>query len=167
MIKLKSIVSEIQSQDSYKLHDKIVKAQTQVLDYLKKNKEELLPLVMDDNWEEVYKIVFAAFPDLDQADMATVINTDSLSLTGWLSMDPDEIIKDLDHTHGVRHVFVAVNDWVKKNKAKLIKLADADDYDAFYKLAKDKFPKVPEEKLLHALKLAAVENHIHYDIVDP
>ena len=47
----------------------------------------------------------------------------------------------------------------------MIKLADDDEYKNFYQAVKDAFPEVPEDKLLFAFNVAAVEHDIHYDVL--
>jgi len=165
MIKLKDLLKELESKDNYYIANNIIEPRLAVRKYFTANKDSLEVLMDQDRWHEVYQIIFNQFPQFEQHILATAINNEALD-AGWLTKQvPVNAKLSLDVNSEVGEIQATVSAWVAKNKNKLIKLADDDDYTKFYQAARDQFPGVQEDKLLFALKVAAVEHDIHYDVL--
>ena len=174
MIKLLDILKEIQSIDSYELHDRIVKYRDKVQKFFKKNKARLAKYVEKDDWDSFYQIAFDAFPNEPQDDIAQAMGNEANAAGWYTSVSPRKFIgktevtkpsKEINQLSDVTEINSIVSDWVRKNKRKLIKLADDDNYKEFYRLVKSKFPEAPEDKLVYAMNKAAVEHGIHYELI--
>ena len=167
MIKLKNIVKEIQSIDSYQLSKKIVDIKKEVDKFFKKHESTLTKCAEASNWVAIYKLAFQSLPQFAQDEVVQEINNTILSL-GWLTKNDiasyNTTDAKLDHDSNVNEVNAFVSKWVKKNRTKLIKLADDNNYKEFYQLAKDQFPGVQEYKLVQAVNTAAIEHDIHYEL---
>ena len=176
MIKLKDILSEIESVDSYKLHKSIVLPRVKIQKYFDKRKEDIKTLVDANDYDQVYDIFYSQFPDISQDVVAQCVTTELIS-TNWTLLEPEEskggFIKpsdaepknnELDETSSVWKINAVVDKWVKKNRDTLIKLADANDYKKFYRMVIDAFPKAPQDKLMQALQTSAITHGVHYEI---
>ena len=165
MIKLKDLLKELESRDNYYIANTIIEPRLAVRKYFNANKESLEVLMDQDRWNEVYQIIFKEFPKFEQHVLATAINSEA-SNAGWLTKQvPVDIKLSIDFNSEVGEIQTTVSAWVAKNKNKLLKLADNDEYTKFYQAVKDEFPDVPEDKLLFAFNVAAVEHDIHYDVL--
>jgi hypothetical protein len=177
MIKLKDLLNDVytfdvkfpgQSFDSYKLDPKVVLPRLKIDKWLEKHKEEVVKMVHADEWQKLYNQLFAAFPECESADIATYINGCIYDPRGWLYNEPEEIHTGdtLERHYGTKSHYAAVKKWAIKNRNKLLKHADANDYQSFYDMLFKEFPNGDQGKLVHALKLIAVEFRIHYDLSD-
>lgn len=165
MIKLKDLLKELESRDNYYIANTIMEPRLAVRKYFNANKESLEALMDQDRWNEVYQIIFKEFPQFEQHILATAINSEA-SDAGWLTKQvPVDVKLSIDFNSEVGEIQTTVSAWVAKNKNKLLKLADNDEYTKFYQAVKDEFPEVPEDKLLFAFNVAAVEHDIHYDVL--
>lgn len=174
MIKLSALLKEIQSTDSYKLSDRIVKTRTEVQKFFNKNKDELAKYVEKDDWNSFYKMAFKQFPKYNQDEIAQAMGNEAAG-AGWYTendipkyigkTDSKKGSNQIDRNSDVNEINAVVSDWVKKNKSKLIKLADANKYNEFYQLVKDKFPDVQQDKLVYAMNIAAIDHGIHYELI--
>ena len=165
MIKLKDLLKELESRDNYYIANTIIEPRLAVRKYFNANKESLEVLMDQDRWNEVYQIIFKEFPQFEQHILSTAINNEALD-AGWLTKQvPVDIKLSIDFNSEVGEIQTTVSAWVAKNKNKLLKLADNDEYTKFYQAVKDEFPDVPEDKLLFAFNVAAVEHDIHYDVL--
>ena len=174
MIKLLDILKEIQSKDLYYISDRIVKVRTAVQKFFQKNKEQLSKFAETDNWDAYYKLGFAALPEFRQEEVAQALDNEAMA-AGWYTeniiplanakSDNKKASTQIDQLSDVNEINAVVSDWVRKNKAKLIKLADDNNYKEFYQLVKDKFPLAPEDKLVQAMNAAAIEHDIHYELI--
>jgi len=165
MIKLKDLLKELESKDNYYIANNIMEPRLAVRKYFNANKDSLEVLMDQDRWHEVYQIIFKQFPQFEQHILSTAINNEALD-AGWLTKQvPVNVKLSLDVNSEAGEIQATVSAWVAKNKNKLIKLADDDDYTKFYQAARDQFPGVQDDKLLFALKVAAVEHDIHYDVL--
>jgi len=165
MIKLKDLLKELESKDNYYIANNIMEPRLAVRKYFNANKDSLEVLMDQDRWHEVYQIIFKQFPQFEQHILSTAINNEALD-AGWLTKQvPVNAKLSLDVNSEVGEIQTTISAWVAKNKNKLIKLADDDDYTKFYQAARDQFPGVQDDKLLFALKVAAVEHDIHYDVL--
>ena len=165
MIKLADLLKEIESIDSYRLSKKVVDIKIAVERFFKKNKDVLVSFAKKEDWNSIYKLAFQSIPQFDQDDVAQELNNIILTV-GW----PFEIgsqynTTKLTNDSDVNEVNAAVSKWVKKNRTKLIKLGDNNDYDELYQLAKDQFPEVQEYKLVQAVNIAAIEHGINYELI--
>lgn len=169
MIKLKNILQEIQSKDTYYLDKSITVPRSKIQKFFEKNKDTIKQLVDLDDYDSIYKMGYAEFPKIPQENVAQYINNELLD-TKWLTREPtigynEKISFDIDETSDVWQIDQAVSKWVKKNKTKLTKLADDNDYAKFNSLAKKAFPKAQEDKLMQALQAATIEHSIHYELI--
>ena len=165
MIKLKDLLKELESRDNYYIANNIMEPRLAVRKYFNANKESLEVLMDQDRWDEVYQLIFKEFPQFEQHILSTAINNESLD-AGWLTKQvPVDIKLSIDVNSEAGEIQTTVSNWVDKNKNRLIKLADNDEYKNFYQAVKDAFPDVPEDKLLFAFNVAAVEHDIHYDVL--
>jgi hypothetical protein len=165
MIKLKDLLKELESKDNYYISNNIMEPRLAVRKYFNANKDSLEVLMDQDRWNEVYQIIFKEFPQFEQHILSTAINSEALDV-GWLTKQvPVSAKLSLDSNSEVGEIQTTVSAWVAKNKNKLIKLADDDEYTKFYQAARDQFPGVQDDKLLFALKVAVVEHDIHYDVL--
>ncbi len=169
MIKLANLLKEVESIDSYRLSKKVVDVKITVDQFFKKNKDVLVNFAKKDDWNSIYKLAFQLIPQFDQDDIAQELNNIILSV-GWLTEEEYEMKSKyntivLTHASNVNEVNAAVSKWVKKNRTKLIKLGDNNEYNKFYQLAKDQFPDVQEYKLVQAVNIASIEHGINYEII--
>ena len=165
MIKLKDLLKELESRDNYYIANNIMEPRLAVQKYFNANKDSLEVLMDQDRWDEVYQIIFNQFPQFEQHILSTAINSEALD-AGWLTKQvPVDVKLSIDVNSTVGEIQATVSNWVGKNKKRLIKLADDDEYKNFYQAVKDAFPEVPEDKLLFAFNVAAVEHDIHYDVL--
>jgi hypothetical protein len=165
MIKLKDLLKELESRDNYYIANNIMEPRLAVRKYFDANKESLEVLMDQDRWNEVYQLIFKEFPQFEQHILSTAINSEALD-AGWLTKHvPVDIKLSIDVNSEAGEIQTTVSNWVGKNKNRLIKLADNDEYKNFYQAVKDEFPDVPEDKLLFAFNVAAVEHDIHYDVL--
>jgi hypothetical protein len=160
MIRLKDLLNEIQSKDTYYLNNKIIQVRKEVDVFFKKNKEVLLGYAKEYDWDRFYKMAYDALPDLGQDQVAQELNSILLSLPVDIKLP-----KKLDQNSHVLEINALVSKWVEKNKNKLIKLADDNKYNEFYDLARKEFPNVQEDKLFYAVDLASIEHNIHYEFI--
>ena len=165
MIKLKDLLKELESRDNYYIANNIMEPRLAVRKYFDANKDSLEVLMDQDRWDEVYQIIFNQFPQFEQYILSIAINIVALD-AGWLTKQvPVDIKLSIDVNSEVGEIQTTVSNWVGKNKKRLIKLADDDEYKNFYQAVKDVFPNVPEDKLLFAFNVAAVEHDIHYNVL--
>ena len=169
MIKLKAILQEIKSKDSYDLDKAVVIPRKKVHSFFKKNLDDIKELVDLNDYDTLYQMAYEEFPDIPQDVVAQSINNE-IESTKWLMKEPtmgynEKISYDIDETSETWEIDHEVSKWVKKNKTKLIKLADADNYGKFNDMVKKAFPKAQEDKLMQALGAATVDHGIHYDMM--
>lgn len=169
MIKLKAILQEIKSKDSYALDKAVVIPRKKIQSFFKKNLEEIKELVELNDYDTLYQMAYEEFPKMPQDVVAQCINNE-LASTKWLTKEPtigynEKISYDIDETSETWEIEHELSKWVKKNKTKLVKLADANDYNKFNGMAKKAFPKAQEDKLMQALASAAIEHDIHYEVM--
>jgi hypothetical protein len=176
VIKLKDILSEIESKDSYKLHKSIVLPKIEIQKYFDTRKEDIKNLIDLNEYDQIYAIFYNKFSNIPQALIAQFVNNEILS-TNWTMLEPkdsgggfieysDAEPKDnnLDATSSVWKINLVVDKWVKKHRDKLIRLADADDYRKFYQSIVDAYPKAPQDKLMQAFQSSVITHGIHYEI---
>ena len=176
MIKLKDILSEIESKDSYKLHKSIVLPKIEIQKYFETRKEDIKNLVDLNEYDQIYTIFYNKFNKIPQDLIAQFVNDEILS-ANWTLLEPKDsgggFIEysdvepdndDLNETSSVWKINIVVDKWVKKHRNKLIKLADADDYRKFYQSIVDAFPKANQDKLMQAFQSSAIAHGIHYAI---
>ena len=132
MIKLKDLLKELESRDNYYIANNIMEPRLAVRKYFNANKDSLEVLMDQDRWHEVYQIIFKQFPQFEQHILSTAINNEALD-AGWLTKQvPVNAKLSLDSNSEVGEIQTTISAWVAKNKNKLIKLADDDDYTKFY-----------------------------------
>jgi hypothetical protein len=174
MIKLLDLLKEIQSIDSYKLSDPIIKVRIEVQKFFNANKNDLAKFVKSNDWDSFFKLTFKNLSQYKQDQVAQAISNEAAA-AGWYTENPiptytgkvdaKKVSTQIDQNSDVNEINAVVSDWVKKNKSKLMKLSDSDKYNEFYQLVKDKFPLAQEDKLLYAMNLAAIEHGIHYELI--
>lgn len=167
MIRLKDLLHEVlTSKDSYTLDKDIVSANKKVQKFIEDNFEELEKLIADDDFKTIYQMAFKNIQGVDQLKLIQALNNSlNLLTTGEpFIVYPDENDSfDIDETSTTWEVGHEVSKWVKRNRKKLLKLADDDNYKEFYELAKKQFPKAQEWKLMLAVNQAAIKYDIHYE----
>ena len=162
-------MQEIKSKDNYTLDKAVTIPRKKVQSFFKKNLDDIKELVDSNDYDTLYKMAYEEFPDISQAVVAQSINNE-IESTKWLTKEPtigynEKISYDIDETSETWEIEHEVSKWVKKNKTKLVKLADADDYGKFNNMAKKAFPKAQEDKLMQALGAATIEHDIHYEMM--
>lgn len=168
MIKLRDILKELQSKDTYYLDKAIIIPSKKIQKFFEKNIDDIKRLSQNDDYDKIYKMGYEEFPEYPQENVAQYINNELLS-TKWLTQEPtigynDKIQLQVDQDTETWELDREVSRWIKKNKNKLIKLADNNDYKKFNALAFKAFPKAQADKLMQALLNASVENDIHYEL---
>jgi len=176
MIKLKDILREIESKDSYTLHPSIVLPKIKVLKYFNSCKKDIKSLIDSNNYDQIYTMFYNKFSDIPQDLIAQFVNNEILS-TNWTLLEPKESgggfieysdvepdDNELSEISSVWKINLVVDKWVKKNRDTLIKLADSDDYKKFYQKIIDAFPKAPQDKLMQAFQSSAIAHGIHYEV---
>lgn len=131
MIKLRDIIHEIQSVDSYRLRDRIVQVRNAVKKFFNQNKDKLAKFAKDDNWDEIYSLAFKNITQFNQDEVAQALGNEAMA-AGWYTENPTPTFTvkagknkpQLDQTSDVNEINAVVDVWVKKNKKKLMKLAD-------------------------------------------
>ena len=169
MIKLTKILSELQSNDTYYIDKAIMIPRLKVQKFFEKNIEKIKELVDSNEYDMLYQLSLKEFPNISPEKVVQAINNELLA-TKWLTKEPTlkypkkyssfEITFDSDSWQ----IDFEVSKWMKKNKTKLTKLSNNNEYNKFYSLAKKAFPNAQEEKLMVAVQAAAVEHGIHYEL---
>ena len=173
MIKLTDILKEI-SEDSYRLGNEIIEVRTAIQKFFNDNKITLKALVDKNDWNSYYNMAIKAFPNFKSSDIVQAMGNQAQG-ENWYIKLPIPVLNmntgpankpflNIDINSDVLEINAAVDDWVRKNKKKLTKIADENNYKMFYQLAKDKFPKAQEDKLVYAVNVAAITYDIHYEI---
>jgi hypothetical protein len=166
MFKLKHILNEIiKSNDSYNINSKIAIANKKVKDFIERNSEEVNRLLASSDYMKLYHMAIVNIRGVDQMYLIQALNTNIVELNPVepsVKVPSDSDSFEIDETSTTWEIEHEVSKWVKRNRTKLLKLADSDQYKEFYGLVKNEFPKAQEWKLLMAMNRAAIEHHIHY-----
>jgi hypothetical protein len=138
--------------------------------FFKKHLDKIKVLIDRNDFDTIYQMGFAEFSDITQDKVVQCINNELLA-TKWLTEEPTLSYIDnspsykIDSSSDVREIDLEVSKWMKKNKNKLIKLADKNEYAKFYDTVKKAFPEAQEDKLMMAVHRGAIDNNIHYELI--
>jgi len=173
MIKLVDLLKEV-SKDSYQLTDKVVELRTAIQKFFNDNKKLLKTFVDNSDWKGYYDLAIKEFPNFESSEVVQAMGNQAMGENWYIKLPIPKLntntgpvnkpFLNIDVNSDVLEINAAAEDWVRKNKKKLTKIADDNDYKTFYQLAKDKFPNAQEDKLLYAVNVAAITHDIHYEI---
>lgn len=167
MIRLVDLLKEtLSSNDTYELDKSIAAANKAVKKFFDDNEQEIEKLIASQDFIKLYHMAVKDIKGIEPYKLLQALNNKLVSITSHeptVGKPKDNESFEIDDTSTTWEVSHEVSKWVKRNREKLVKLADKDDYKEFYGLAKKEFPKAQEWKLVLAVSAAAIEHDIHYE----